>query len=218
MELKALEDLIKTRKSIRRWRDKPVPEEMLLNAVELATWAPNGGNLQNWFFYIITDKTTINTIADAVQSSVDLMASWPEAAEFGDTFKNYSQFSTFFRSAPAAIAVASSRYQSIADRLLEIRGAVDPTAREMREWRKTADSRIQSTSAAVAYLLLILHQMGLGATWMTGPIQAAGAIEKILRIQPGWEVVTFIPVGYPDEQPRPGRRKPVAEVTQIIKP
>ncbi|HQP12776.1 MAG TPA: nitroreductase family protein, partial [Candidatus Omnitrophota bacterium] len=162
MELKALEDLIKTRKSIRRWRDKPVPEEMLLNAVELATWAPNGGNLQNWFFYIITDKTTINTIADAVQSSVDLMASWPEAAEFGDTFKNYSQFSTFFRSAPAAIAVASSRYQSIADRLLEIRGAVDPTAREMREWRKTADSRIQSTSAAVAYLLLILHQMGLG--------------------------------------------------------
>lgn len=217
MEFKDLEDLIKTRKSIRRWKDKPVPEDLLLKAVELATWAPSGGNLQNWHFYIVTARHTINAIADAVQSTVDLMAAWPEAAEFGDTFQNYSRFSTFFRSAPAAIAVASSRYQSIADQLLEMREKVDPQAGEMREWRKTADSRIQSTSAAIAYLLLVLHQMGLGATWMTGPIQAAGAIEKILQVKSGWEIVTFIPVGYPDEQPRPGRRKPVREVTDVIK-
>jgi nitroreductase len=216
MDFKELEDLIKGRKSVRRWQDKPVSGEMLLKAVELATWAPNGGNVQNWFFYIITDKKTINAIADAVQSSVDLMASWPEAGEFGDTFKNYSRFSTFFRSAPAAIAVASSRYQSIADRLLEKREQVDPKAKEMREWRNVADSRIQSTAAGVAYLLLILHQMGLGATWMTGPMQAAGAIEKILKVKPGWEMVTFIPVGYPDDQPRPRDRKPVGEVTEVI--
>ncbi|MBN1662296.1 MAG: nitroreductase family protein [Deltaproteobacteria bacterium] len=216
MEFRDLEDLIKTRRSIRRWQDKPVPEDMLLKAVELATWAPNGGNRQNWYFYIITGKETINAIADAVQASVDLMATWPEAAEFGDTFKSYSQFSTFFRSAPAAIAVASCRYQSIADRLLELREGVDPKAKEMREWRNIADSRIQSTAASVACLLLILHQMGLGATWMTGPIQAAGAIEKILKVKPGWEIVAFIPAGYPDEQPRPGKRKPVAEVAEVV--
>ncbi len=216
MEFKELEDLIKTRISVRRWQEKPVSEDLLLKAVELATWAPNGGNVQNWYFYIITDKKTIQAIADAVQSSVDLMASWPEADEFGDTFKNYTRFSTFFRSAPAAIAVASSRYQSIADRLLEKREKADPQAREMREWRNVADSRIQSTSAGIAYLLLILHQMGLGATWMTGPMQAAGAIQKILKVKPGWEIVTFIPVGYPDDQPRPRSRKPVNEVTEVI--
>ena len=216
MEFKELEDLIKTRRSVRRWHEKPVSGDLLLKAVELATWAPNGGNVQNWYYYIITDRTTINAIADAVQSSVDLMASWPEAEEFGDTFKNYSRFSTFFRSAPAAIAVASSRYQSIADRLLEKREKMDPKAKEMREWRNVADSRIQSTAAGVAYLLLILHQMGLGATWMTGPMQAAGAIEKILKVKPGWEMVTFIPVGYPDDQPRPRDRKPVGEVAEII--
>ena len=217
MEFKELEDLIKTRISIRRWQKKPVAEDLLLKAVELATWAPNGGNVQNWYFYIITDQKTIQAIADAVQSSVDLMASWPEADDFGDTFKNYSRFSTFFRSAPAAIAVASSRYQSIADRLLEKREKADPQAREMREWRTVADSRIQSTAAGIAYLLLILHQMGLGATWMTGPMQAAGAIQKILKVKPGWEIVTFIPVGYPDDQPRPRSRKPVNEVTEVIR-
>ncbi len=217
MDFKELEDLIKTRTSIRRWQDKPVPEELLLKAVELAAWAPNGGNVQNWFFYIITARKTIQAIADAVQSSVDLMATWPETEEFGDTFNNYRRFSTFFRSAPAAIAVASSRYQSIADRLLEKREKVDPKAREMREWRNVADSRIQSTSAGIAYLLLILHQMGLGATWMTGPMQVAGAIQKILKVKPGWEIVTFIPVGYPDDQPRPRSRKPVEEVTEVIR-
>ncbi len=217
MEFKELEDLIKTRRSVRRWQDKPVSEDLLLKAVELATWAPNGGNIQNWYFYIITDKKNINAIADAVQSSVDLMASWPEASEFGDTFKRYSQFSTFFKSAPAAIAVASSRYQSFADQLMERREKIDPRAKEMREWRNVADSRIQSTSAGVAYLLLILHQMGLGATWMTGPIQAAGAIQKILKVKPGWEIVTYIPVGYPDDQPRPRSRKPVGEVTEVIR-
>ncbi len=217
MEFTEFENLIKTRTSIRRWQEKPVSEDLLLKAVELATWAPNGGNIQNWYFYIITSKEIIKAIADAVQTSVDLMASWPEVDEFGDTFKNYSRFSTFFRSAPAAIAVASSRYQSIADRLLEKREKVDPQAREMRDWRKVADSRIQSTSAGIAYLLLILHQMGLGATWMTGPMQAAGAIEKILKVKPGWELVTFIPVGYPDDQPRSRSRKPVEEVSEVIR-
>ena len=217
MEYKELENLIKTRTSIRRWQEKPVSEELLLKAVELATWAPNGGNVQNWYFYIITSPKTINAIADAVQASVDLMASWPEVEEFGNTFKNYSRFSTFFRTAPAAIAVASSRYQSLADRLLEKREKVDPRAREMRDWRNIADSRIQSTSAGIAYLLLILHQMGLGATWMTGPMQAAGAIQKILKIKTGWELVTFIPVGYPDDQERPRSRKLVEEVTEVIR-
>jgi nitroreductase len=217
MEFKELEDLVKTRRSIRRWQQKPVSEELLLKAVELATWAPNGGNVQNWYFFIITAKNTIQAIADAVQSSVDLMASWPEAEEFGDTFQNYRRFSTFFRSAPAAIAVASSRYQSIADRLLEKREKSDPRAREMREWRNLADSRIQSTSAGIAYLLLILHQMGLGATWMTGPMQVAGTIQKILQVKPGWEMVAFIPVGYPDDPLRPRSRKPVGEVTELIR-
>lgn len=217
MELAELEHLIKTRRSVRRWRDKPVPEELLLKAVELASWAPNGGNMQNWFFYLITRKETIAAIADAVQKSVELMASWPEAAAFGDTFERYSRFSTFFRSAPAAVAVASSPYQSPADRLLEMRADQDPLARQMREWRRIADSRIQSVAAAISYLLLVFHQMGLGATWMTGPIQAAGAIQEILQVKPGWEVVAFIPVGYPEGPIREQIRKAVTEITEVIR-
>jgi nitroreductase len=217
MDLDDLEDLIKTRHSIRKYQAKPVPEAMLLKAIELATWAPNGGNQQNWHFFVVTNKGTINAIADAVQANVNLMASWPEAAKFADAFERSKQTSAFFRSAPAVIAVAASKYQSFADLLLEAREKVDPKAYQMREWRNSADSKIQSTSSAVAFLLLILHQMGLGAVWMTGPIQARGEIEKILNVQHGLEIVTFIPVGYPAEKPESKGRKPVNEVTDVIK-
>jgi len=48
MNLQDLEKLIKGRRSIRQWKKQEVPEEMLKKAVELATWAPNGGNYQGW--------------------------------------------------------------------------------------------------------------------------------------------------------------------------
>ena len=87
----------------------------------------------------------------------------------------------------------------------------------MSRWRSVADTRIQSVSSAIAYLLLVLHQMGLGAVWMTGPMQAKGDIEKILKVPEETDFVALIPVGYPAENPAPRERKPVKDVTQVIK-
>ncbi|MDD5082941.1 MAG: nitroreductase family protein, partial [Dehalococcoidales bacterium] len=148
MEFKELENLIKSRRSIRRWQDKKVPEKLLLQAIELATWAPSGGNQQNWRFYVILNPNTIGKIADAVQTSVNQMAKWPEIEQFGAIAKDYGKFIAFFRNAPAAIAVAASRYQSLADQILAVREKSDPKAAEMRQARNIANSRIQSVSAA----------------------------------------------------------------------
>ena len=59
--------------------------------------------------------------------------------------------------------------------------------------------------------------MGLGAVWMTGPMQAKGEIEKILQVPKEMDLVAFIPVGYPAENPPLKDRKSVKEVCQIIK-
>ncbi|MFH1639353.1 MAG: nitroreductase family protein [Chloroflexota bacterium] len=217
MEFTGLENLIKTRRSIRKWQAKAVPEDVLLKAIELATWAPNGGNQQNWRFYVIVSRNTIGAISDALQAKSSMMASWPEAAKFGDTFSRARQNAIFFKSAPAAIAVAASRYQSTADQLLEVREKVDPVAASIRRWRNIADSRIQSVASAIAYMLLILHQMGLGAVWMTGPMQAKEDIEKILKVPQGMDLIAFIPVGYPAENPDSKGRKAVAEIAEVVK-
>ncbi|MFC2035163.1 nitroreductase family protein [Chloroflexota bacterium] len=216
MELDDLANVIKSRRSIRSWQDKDVPQELLLQAVELATWAPNGGNQQNWHFYIILNRYIIKTTADAVQASANQVASWPEAAEFMDIAKLRDR-SGIFREAPAVIAVAASQYQSVVDQILANREDIDHRAHDIRQWRNTADSRIQSVAAAIAYLLLILHKIGLGAVWMTGPMQAKEEIENILRVPSGLDMVALIPVGYPAESPLSKERKSVMEVCEIIK-
>ena len=80
-----------------------------------------------------------------------------------------------------------------------------------------AASHLQSVGAAIAYLLLILHQMGLGACWMTGPIQVKSEIEKILSIPADKDCVAFIPIGYPAEEPAPRERRPIAKACEFIR-
>jgi nitroreductase len=217
MDFDDLDSLIKGRRSIRLWQEKPVTAEQLVKAVELATWAPNGGNQQNWRFYVIVNQATINAIGDAVQQSASQIASWAEATELMDAASGWAERAAFFRAAPAAIAIAASQYQSPVDKVLEAREKTDPKAAQMRRWRNIADSRIQSAASAIAYLLLILHQMGLGAVWMTGPIQAKEQLEKIIGVAPGFDLVAFVPVGYPAESPEAKGRRPVAEVCEVIK-
>jgi nitroreductase len=216
MELNDLATLIRTRRSIRRWQDKEVPLTLLTKAVELATWAPNAGNRQNWRFYVIVNSDTIKSIADKVQNSVDQIASWPEAKDFGSDVSRWREQAGFFRSAPAAIAVATAQYDSVADKVLAAREKNDSQAHHMRAWRDIADTRIQSAASAIAYLLLVLHKMGLGAVWMTGPVQIAGEIEKILRVPPDMNLVAFIPIGYPSESPELRPRRPLEEVCEIV--
>jgi nitroreductase len=216
MKTSELVQLIKSRRSIRRWLKKPVPEDMLLQAVEMATWAPNGGNQQNWFFYVILDKNIINSMADAVRASADYVVSLTEASQRENLTRWLKLFDNF-RNAPSVIAVAAAPYKSSLDEILSSREKVDPKVKQMGQWRSVADTRIQSVSSAIAYLLLVLHQMGLGAVWMTGPMQAKGDIEKILNVPEETDLVALIPVGYPAENPAPRDRKPVKDVTRVLK-
>jgi len=212
-----LGELIKTRRSIRKFQDKPVSEDLLLKALELAAWAPNGGNYQPWRFLIVTNQDLINQMADAVKAKTELLASWPEAEQFGEAVERWRKTSDFFRKAPACIAILMGKYSSIADQILRARGETDPVAREIRSYRQLGNSTLQSVAAAITYLLLILHYFGLGATWMAGPQQAKVEIEQILGVPPEWDFVNLIPVGYPAEIPKVPPRKAIAEVVQFFR-
>jgi len=209
--------LIKTRRSVRKFQDKSVPEDLLLKALELATWAPNGGNYQPWRFLIVTNKDLINQMGDAVRAKTELMSSWPEAKQFGETMERWRKTSDFFRGAPACIVVLMGKYISIADQVLRARGENDPLAREIRSFRQSGNSSLQSVAAAITYLLLLLHYFGLGTTWMAGPQQAKKEIEQILAVPPEWEFVDLIPVGYPAETPKVPPRKAIAEAVQFYR-
>ncbi len=211
-----LEEVIKTRRSIRKYQDREVPTELILKAIELASWAPSGGNFQPWKFYVVKSRELIERIADAVQAKVDLMADWPEAAEFGDTFARYRRSAAFFRSAPAVVAVAMAGYQSAADRVLRRRGETDTAAREMIQNRAEISSRTQTIAGATSHLLLALHNRGLGACWMAGPMLARREIEQMLDVPAPLELFALVPVGYPAEAPVAGPRKPLGELVRVF--
>jgi nitroreductase len=217
IDFSELGELVKTRRSVRRFQDKPVPEDLLLKALELATWAPNGGNYQPWRFLIVSNKNLINQMADAVKAKTELIASWPEAKQFGEAVQRWRKASDFFRGAPVCIAVLMGRYSSIADQVLRARGETDPVGRAIRSYRQLGNSSLQSVAAAIAYLLLILHYFGLGTTWMAGPQQAKKEIEQLLGVPPEWDFVDLIPVGYPAETPQAPSRKPVSDVVQFFR-
>jgi nitroreductase len=58
-------DVIKTRRSIRRYKKDPVPEEALDRILNAARLAPSGHNRQKWKYYIIRDQEKLRKLAEA---------------------------------------------------------------------------------------------------------------------------------------------------------
>jgi nitroreductase len=65
-----LEKCIKGRRSIRAYKDEPVPKEKIEAVLEAGVWAATGMNKQPWRFVIIEDKSTIRFVSDETKKAV----------------------------------------------------------------------------------------------------------------------------------------------------
>ena len=61
-------EAIKTRRSVRSYQDKPIPEEVLTRILEAGRMAPSGGNRQPWKFVVVTDKETRKRLGKAANN------------------------------------------------------------------------------------------------------------------------------------------------------
>ena len=215
MKIEELEEIIKGRRSIRKWKKDRISEDLLGKAVELATWAPNGGNFQGWRFKVVTKRELIVRMADTVQSVADKIASWPEASRWEEDAGKMRKNASYFRNAPTCIAIFIRQYESVADKILSSRDRTDPEAKQIRDSRRFAPTGIQSAAAAITTLLLVFHAMGLGAVWLAAPLIAKREIEELLSVPEGMDLVSLVAVGHPDERPQKDR-KPVSEVVELV--
>lgn len=55
--------VIKTRRSIRKYKGTPVPRESLMKILEAARIAPSAAHRQPWHFVVVEDKETIEKLA-----------------------------------------------------------------------------------------------------------------------------------------------------------
>jgi nitroreductase len=51
-------EAIRTRRAIRRFKQEPVPPELIEKMLEAARWAPSSANSQPWEFIVVTDPQT----------------------------------------------------------------------------------------------------------------------------------------------------------------
>jgi nitroreductase len=58
-------EAIKTRKSIRAYNSKQIPQDVLLKIMETAQLAPSAGNIQPWHFIVVTNKDKREKLAKA---------------------------------------------------------------------------------------------------------------------------------------------------------
>lgn len=61
-------EAIHTRRSIRSYTDKPVPDDVLYQVLEAGTWAPSAGNMQAWEFVIIKDPAAKRKLVDTTDA------------------------------------------------------------------------------------------------------------------------------------------------------
>ncbi len=73
MEYENLLELVKKRRSIRRFRDEAIPGHYIDKIIEVARHAPSGFNTQPWEFIVIKDKGLKKKIVDLLPQS-DLTA------------------------------------------------------------------------------------------------------------------------------------------------
>ena len=62
----AIERAVLNRRSVRNFKDKPVPETLIRRVLEAGRFAPSAGNSQPWKFIVVTDKALIDEMNEGM--------------------------------------------------------------------------------------------------------------------------------------------------------
>lgn len=196
-------EVIRSRKSIRRFKHTPIPDEDLKKILEAGRLAPSANNTQPWSFLVIKDRETLKKMAGAVREMVDRMIPYAEDEKQAQRLAAYKgTYYTFFENAPVVIAVFMEGYDAGTDKLLARMGY---PAEDIMRLRPLPG--LQSVAAAIEQMLLAIHALGYGSCWMTGPLVAQEAFEKLLGYGREKFIAALLPIGVPDEHPQARPRK-----------
>ncbi len=203
-------DAIAGRKSIRRFKQTPVPEEDIKKILDAGRLAPSANNVQPWSFVVIKDKALLGKMATAVREMLDRMIPYSATEQEAQRLAAYkSNYYVFFENAPAVIAVFMEPYGSSG--ILARMGYREEEALRLRPL-----PGLQSVSAAIQNMLLAIHALGYGSCWMTGPLVAQEAFEKLLGYGKEKSIAALLPIGLPDEDPPSRSRKPLDELVKLV--
>jgi len=192
--------MIKSRRTVRDFSEKNIPESVIENAVSAAASAPSGANKEPWHFVIVKDPAVKKKIRVAAEK---------EEKEFYEHrapdswLEDLNQFKTdwhkpFLELAPALIVVFRQSY------------------RDLGSTRRKNYYVNESVGIASGFLLVALHNAGL--VTLTHTPSPMGFLEKILKRPKNEKAFLLIPVGYPAENAKVPSliKKPYNEIATVL--
>ena len=192
-------DLIKERRSIRRYSSRKVSFDVLRQVLEAAGWAPSAHNAQPWRFIVLTEESAKQALAEAMADA------WTaDMAKDGVTIETQKRKASIerFTRAPALI-VACLTMEDM---------KMYPDEKRQRSER---DLAMQSLGAAIQNMLLTAHAEGLSACWFSAPSFCKETVRKVLKIPEMVEPQALIALGYAAEKPQAPSRKPLQSYSYL---
>ena len=185
-----LNDLIRTRRSVFVPQFEPgkiIPDDIIWQLLENATWAPSHKRTESWRFTVFTGAG-LQKLAD-FQSALYKETTGPRFSE-----GKYEKL----RESPAqcshVIAIGMKR--------------VDPGLPEIEE--------VEAVDCAVQNLALSAHAYGLGGFWSSGGITYTEAAKAFFGLEPDDKLLGFFNLGYVRVAGLAGKRGPVQEKVRWV--
>lgn len=181
--------LMKNRRSIRKYGKDPIRLEKIYQILEAGRCAPSGANLQPWIYVVVTDnelKEKIRKEAEKTERKFHEKA--PTQLIRWLRQQKITPEKSFLTEAPALIVVAGLT---------------------------KAPYWLESTWISIAYILLAVESQNLGTLTYT-PSETV-FLKKLLNIPDDYHPVAILPVGKPAESPsaETHTRKPLQQIAYL---
>lgn len=189
--------LMRRRRTVRHFSDRPVPASLVADCIRTAATAPSGANQQPWFFAAVSDPTVKRRIREAAEAEEKTFyggrapRDWLDAlAPLGTDWQK-----PFLETAPWLIVVFEQAY------------GIGPDGARIKHYYAP-----DSVGIATGMLIAALHNAGLATlTHTPAPMRF---LSEVLGRPANERAVVILVAGYPAEGARVPRigKKPEAEV------
>jgi len=193
-------ELVKRRRSIRKFKPNPIPDEYVDKIIEVARWAPSGLNSQPWDFVIVRKQELKDRIAQIIKENFDVLLDEGHRGvdltklSPSDRMDLTTPINVSYRNAPVFIILFG-----------DIRTKVALPIPVQSNEDLFLNVYISSLASAFLYMHLAATALGLASQWLTAvrlpPVQSV--MKELLGIPGEMEAYDMMVVGYPDAEPRP---------------
>ena len=193
-----VERVVFTRRTVRNFSDKPVPESIIRRVIEAGRFAPTGGNSQPWQFIVITDKALIKEIDEASLAILDQThKAYTDDEKVKDLAANYAAAPSPGGWDPRIIrgGIGKSMYNRV-----NPPGLGAPVMIVIAADTRAIGGHQMQIGICGENMNLVANSLGIKATWAGFPctaINVVPAIKEKVGVKPPFVATTTIVLGYP---------------------